>query len=158
MIATMSIRSSELPNIYESAGVPSKAWTSLPVEVRSRKGPDRLVATTRRQEQSERRSGVIATWQSATSSESCCVVIIDPRGPRGSRARQRWAKAMEGTEILESSAEEPSGVGGAECQESWFRNWGDPTRSLAGSGSNRCYKQNSCEMQREAGKGSRRGP
>ncbi len=37
---------------------------------------------------------------------------------------------MEGAQTLAYSAEEPSGVEGAECQESWLRNWGDPTRSL----------------------------
>jgi len=69
-----------------------------------------------------------------------------------------WAKATEDTENLAYSVEEPSGVWGAEYWESWSRNWGDPTRSSGEAGSNRCYKQFSCEMERDARMGSRRGP
>src|SRR5665213_3140965 len=52
-----------------------------------------------------------ATWQSATSSEACNVDYGPVKtGQRECRAREGWAKAMEGTPVLGAGTEELPGV------------------------------------------------
>ena len=53
--------------------------------------------------------------------------------------------------------EEPSGVGEAECWNSWSGNWREPIGSVGDANGNLAYKQRTCEVEGDAQMESRMG-
>jgi hypothetical protein len=75
---------------------------------------------------------------------------VSPTGTQREPSLSGRAKAMEGAETLERSAEEPSGVGGAGCCESRRWNRGDLIR-LAAHLRRNCRDKLECEVPWDVG-------